>query len=556
VGDDDQTIYGYQGAKPDWLIRSADIFPGAGDHPLEVNYRCPGPIVDAARNLLKHNTRRIPKNFRSADNSPSVEKVVEIRKTGSNPVSTVAETMKGIQAEISAGTDPSEIAVLARVNTLLVPVQVALQRKDIPVVGVAGEQFLSRTAVRSIFGWFRLARPDVAIERDDLLEALRRPSRTFSPNVQKWITEQSSVSELERLANRIKDDRDKGKLKGFISDIRKVEKAIEMNRSSWDVVDLIMRKVGVSAAIQSFDSHRHGSNKPSQNDDVLVIEQLAKIFPDPRTFVESVSRALRVKDQEGGVTLSTIHKVKGLEWPVVFVHQVDQDQFPHKLAEDEEEERRIFHVAITRASRRVYLVSGEEQSQYLAEIENPKVDEPPKTTVRTRERVQNQVEKRAPRSTPPPERQVSNPSGSLNQASVVFAAIGIELVDAGVWRITKVHDSYVEVQQGQAIREIQFGLRVRTVGNQVGILTLPAKELKPASIRAFDLLRQTREALSGSRPAFIIAHDSTLEQIALALPQSVQELAIIRGIGPTKLEIYGDAFLTCIEQATSPEFPE
>ena len=59
VGDDDQTIYGYNGADPAWLIDFAALFPGAGDHPLEVNYRCPDGIVDAADRLLRHNRRRV-----------------------------------------------------------------------------------------------------------------------------------------------------------------------------------------------------------------------------------------------------------------------------------------------------------------------------------------------------------------------------------------------------------------------------------------------------------------------------------------------------------------
>ena len=66
VGDDDQTIYGYNGADPAWLIDFATWFPGAGDHPLEVNYRCPGGVVEIADRLLRHNRRRVPKVIRAA----------------------------------------------------------------------------------------------------------------------------------------------------------------------------------------------------------------------------------------------------------------------------------------------------------------------------------------------------------------------------------------------------------------------------------------------------------------------------------------------------------
>ena len=66
VGDDDQTIYGYNGADPAWLIDFAELFPGAGMHPLEVNYRCPGGVVEVADRLLRHNRRRVAKTIRSA----------------------------------------------------------------------------------------------------------------------------------------------------------------------------------------------------------------------------------------------------------------------------------------------------------------------------------------------------------------------------------------------------------------------------------------------------------------------------------------------------------
>ena len=73
VGDDDQTIYGYNGADPAWLIDFVGLFPGAGDHPLEVNYRCPDGIVDAADRLLRHNRRRVPKTIRGV--RPGVDRL-------------------------------------------------------------------------------------------------------------------------------------------------------------------------------------------------------------------------------------------------------------------------------------------------------------------------------------------------------------------------------------------------------------------------------------------------------------------------------------------------
>jgi hypothetical protein len=93
VGDDDQTIYGYNGADPGWLIDFADLFPGAGAHPLEVNYRCPGGIVDIADRLLRHNRRRVDKTIRAHSTDPG----------GWSPA---AQTLWGLLRTLSALRSP------------------------------------------------------------------------------------------------------------------------------------------------------------------------------------------------------------------------------------------------------------------------------------------------------------------------------------------------------------------------------------------------------------------------------------------------------------------
>jgi len=556
VGDDDQTIYGYQGANPEWLIGYQRIFPGAGDHPLTVNYRCPQEIVTAAGSLLRNNAVRVLKTFRPSVEGEQKKDALTIRTCGVDPSATVQETVKIIREEIESGTDPKDIAVLTRVNALLFPIRVLLQQNGVPVQGDLGDHFVNRTVIRSVFAWFHLSRPDIAFERGDLEEALRRPSRWFSPQVTKWIFEQKSISDLERLANRLRDGREATKLRSFCADIRKVQKAIQVKASSWVVVDLILRDVGVSAALETLDLHKHGTNAVAQSDESLVVEQLAALFKDPRSFVSDVTASLQKKDDPSGVHLSTIHRVKGQEWPVIVVHQADNEQFPHKLSEDHEEERRIFHVAITRASRRAVIVSGAEPSQYIDEMKGRQT--PRSTPQRVVSKPVTDTTKKTPQRQPvkkDEQDQKLRKKGRLLQASTVWAAPGLELSDAGTWKIEEVHESHVVVSQGQALREIAIGKTVTTVGNRTGRLTIPDPQVRPESIRAFDLLLQIRNQLRGTKPAFIVFHDVTLESIALDLPRSLDQLARVQGIGPNKLELYGDAVLQAIEEAIGPEDP-
>ncbi|MEY4173062.1 MAG: hypothetical protein RI900_227, partial [Actinomycetota bacterium] len=151
VGDDDQTIYGYNGADPAWLIDFAELFPGSGEHPLEVNYRCPGGIVRAADTLLRHNRRRVAKVIRSA--RPDLDGFAVADPSHD----TVGQTMAVVHDALASGFAPADIAVLTRVNSLLAPVQAALTGAGVPRSGGVGREFLERTAVRAALAWLRLA---------------------------------------------------------------------------------------------------------------------------------------------------------------------------------------------------------------------------------------------------------------------------------------------------------------------------------------------------------------------------------------------------------------
>ena len=120
VGDDDQTIYGYNGADPAWLIDFAELFPGAGDHPLEVNYRCPAGTVDVVDRLLRHNGRRVAKTIRACVDRPGRMVRRSVRSIRSRRAAT------SVQRAIADGAAPTDVAVLARVNASLAPIQVAL----------------------------------------------------------------------------------------------------------------------------------------------------------------------------------------------------------------------------------------------------------------------------------------------------------------------------------------------------------------------------------------------------------------------------------------------
>ncbi|HQZ34214.1 MAG TPA: ATP-dependent DNA helicase UvrD2 [Ilumatobacteraceae bacterium] len=359
VGDDDQTIYGYNGADPAWLIEFGDLFPGAGQHPLEVNYRCPAGIVRAADTLLRHNRRRVAKVIRAFDTTGDGFMVAPA--TG-DPVDV---TLQAVTTAIAAGSPAAEIAVLTRVNSLLAPVQVALRGAGIPTNGGVGLEFVERTAVRAALAWLRIATAKGDFSASDIAEALRRPSRPLHPRIATWVGEQSSLVGLRRLVGRITTERDADTVEKFASDIERLQRLVASRGTTAQAMAALRDGMGLANSIAKLDAHRHGMNRAAQNDDLIAIAQLAALQPDPMKFESWLRGALANKWQSDGVTLATVHRVKGQEWPFVIVHQADVEQFPHRLAEDEEEERRLFHVAITRASRDVLVVPSDRPSPFI-----------------------------------------------------------------------------------------------------------------------------------------------------------------------------------------------
>ena len=357
VGDDDQTIYGFNGADPQWLIDFAKYFPHAGEHPLQVNYRCPADVVSAAATLLQHNARRVPKNIRAT--STVVGLVIEPAGDA------VATTSRVVNAAVAAGVSPGDIAVLTRVNSLLAPVQVAVGVAGIATNGGVGAEFVDRAAVRGSLAWLRLATTTGGLSKVDVGEALRNPSRPLRPNVASWVAEQDSLVGLHRLAGRLNTPREAERVEAFATDIELLQQLARTGASTAAILSRLHDSMGMASTLSTLDTHRKGMNRAAQSDDLTAVAQLAELQPDPAAFEQWLKSELRRSWQADGVTLATVHRVKGKEWPVVIVHHAEADQFPHRLATDVEEERRVFHVAITRGRTRVHVVPSTRPSPFI-----------------------------------------------------------------------------------------------------------------------------------------------------------------------------------------------
>ena len=378
VGDDDQTIYGYSGASPEWLINYHKHFPGAERHELHVNYRCPPEVVDAASNLLSHNRRRIDKQITAV---PGRTRRDEGDSGSGITVETAADgapvLSRRVESLLDNGARPQDVAVLTRVNsTLLVP-QVVLGDMGVPSNQPVGRLFLERTGVAAALAWLDIA---TAPERDlparALSDAARRPPRGISPRVIEWISEQQSTSQIKALAGRIKDERSSKKVGEFADDVEMLRSRFKKaggEVTTRSLLETVRDEMGLGGSLDTrLDASRRSVDRSAHGDDLRALISVAHLHPDPTDFrrwlFDRLSEGFEGEGSGRGVHLATVHRVKGQEWPHVIVYEASKGLMPHRLAGDLEEERRVFHVAITRCSQSVTLICGNPPTDFQAEL--------------------------------------------------------------------------------------------------------------------------------------------------------------------------------------------
>ena len=504
VGDDDQTIYGYSGASPEWLIDYHKHFPGAQRHELHVNYRCPPEVVDAASNLLSHNRRRIdkkitatPTRLRADDDGMGAAINVKTASDGAPELRRMMESL------LDSGAQPSEIAVLTRVNsTLLVP-QIVLGDMGVPSNQPVGRGFLERTGVAAALAWLDIATaPERGLPSVALSDAARRPPRGISPRVIEWIAEQQSTSQIKALAGRIKDERSSKKVGEFADDVemlRTKAKRADGGITTRSLLETVRDEMGLGGSLDSrLDASRRSVDRSAHGDDLRALISVAHLHPDPADFRQWLTNRLSDGfEGEGtapGVQLATVHRVKGREWPHVIVYEASKGLMPHRLAGDLEEERRVFHVAITRCSQSVTLICGDPPTDFQKEL-----------TTRYR---------------PSPEPDPATTSGLLTPPVVVASASSPKVVTAAK----------------------------------------PAKRPKiqpptdPVGATAFEALRTWRlkRSRADNVPAYVVFSNATLVELATRRPTTDQELLATSGVGPAKLTAYGEEVKEVLSQFARP----
>ncbi|KIR02114.1 putative ATP-dependent DNA helicase YjcD [Lachnospiraceae bacterium TWA4] len=362
VGDDDQAIYRFRGAKPEIMLGFENDYPTTKKVLLDINYRCDGHIVDASLKLIGKNKNRFDKAIHAKN-----EAVCPIR-TRQFP-DTVKESIQ-IAREIrqfhEQGIPYEDVAILFRTNRSAAGMVQKLMEYNIPfqmrdILPNLYEHWISL----NILTYIRVAMGEYT--RENFLQIANRPNRYI-----KRAALNSKEITFENLYNFYKDQ------DWMIERLEELEYGLKAlaKMSPYAGIQYILKGIGYEEYLKEYASFRR-LNPKELLEVVDELKESAKDFSSYKEWFEAIEdykeelkRQRQVKDMDG-VILSTMHSAKGLEFPYVYVIDVNEGTIPHEKSsspEDMEEERRLFYVAMTRAKKQLYVCCTKEKFSKTQEI--------------------------------------------------------------------------------------------------------------------------------------------------------------------------------------------
>lgn len=349
VGDIDQNIYSWRGADIKNVLQFENHFPRAKTILLEENYRSTQTIIAASNDIIKKNKNRVEKNVFT--NNQAGEKITLYAGiSGQDEAAYVANTSKRLIAD---GADPASIAVLYRTNFQSRALEEAFLQCDVPYQ-LLGTKFFERKEVKDILSYLRLALNPGS--NADLVRVINEPARGIGKVTMLKVIE-GKRAELNAGAT--------AKLKVFDDIMADIAK-IAQERPLSDTIKFIMGRSGIESnlieekteeSLERLENLRELVTLASRYNELEPSEAVEQLLEN--AALQSDQDELKEKEEHDAVRLMTIHAAKGLEFAHVFITGLEEGLFPHERLDDgrtdQEEERRLFYVALTRAQHKVFL---------------------------------------------------------------------------------------------------------------------------------------------------------------------------------------------------------
>jgi ATP-dependent DNA helicase UvrD/PcrA len=379
VGDDDQSIYGWRGARIENIHRFRQDFSNVAVVRLEQNYRSTGTILKAANALIDHNTDRLGKELWTdgAEGEPITV------YSAYNELDEARFIADRIENWLASGGRPSDVALLYRSNAQSRVLEDALLRSQIPYRIYGGVRFFERLEIKNALAYMRMTnqpQSDPAFERivntpprgigEKTLEAIRERARCSGVTLWQAAKEGVATGSLGRAGNAVA---------GFIVLIEQLARAVD----GLPLHELAQHCIEASGLLD-FHAREPGERGLARKENldelisacrqfsgevVLPLDDSGNSREQPLLLDEFLDQAAlesgeRQSDGDSDcVQMMTLHSAKGLEFPVVFMTGMEEGLFPHRMSAEEpgrmEEERRLCYVGITRAMRQLTLTYAE-----------------------------------------------------------------------------------------------------------------------------------------------------------------------------------------------------
>ncbi len=372
VGDDDQSIYGWRGAKIENILNFDDIYRGVKIYKLQKNYRSTKKILELANCIIKNNTERRDKELWT-DNDDGCRVETFVGNDENNEASYVALQIKNLMNR-NQNLKYKDFAVFIRLNALSRAFEQEFLKYGIPYTIFGGFRFFERKEIKDVLAYLKVINNN--LDNESFLRAVACPKRGIGD---KTLAELSAFASSMHLS--IFDAIDfidqtalssgaKNKLTNFKNTLNNF---IDYSRGNAvvNLIKYILEKTDFLAQFQE-DTEENMSKKYNISELLNSADEFYKNNPNTHLseYLASITLSSDTDSIQDGdvVTIATIHSAKGLEYPTVFVAGCDESILPairgfHDESELEEE-RRLMYVAITRAKQRLYLTRANSRYMY------------------------------------------------------------------------------------------------------------------------------------------------------------------------------------------------
>ncbi len=353
VGDDDQSIYGFRGARPDIMLSFRKQYEGAEIVTLRTNYRCPSDVTKLSSKLISNNKKRYDKELRSASADAGTVLIQEVKNTNTENLLIV----KRIQEAMSNGLSPDDIAVLYRTNRSPRRLIYKLIEYNIPYVARDSvPDIFESQMVKVIMDYLYFASVDTSRKR--FLSFMNKPVRYVPRNL--------LTSETVNIHELIRQTRDRDYLQTNLMLLRNQLESIK-KLEPYAAVNYIRKLVGFDEYVIKYCEERN-----LERDEMFdIIDEFQSITKNFETHAElfgyaEEERKLLLEEKKRrendlstpAVQLMTMHSAKGLEYEEVHIIDCVEGEIPHRRSKTPsalEEERRMFYVAMTRTKGKLYI---------------------------------------------------------------------------------------------------------------------------------------------------------------------------------------------------------